>query len=77
MKTKKDRAQAAVRALTNLAHDEQDRDAAAGLYFWAGVLQGYADNAGYLSADRIDETIDLALEKVDGLIHAYYKEIEK
>lgn len=61
--------------MRNLAHDEQDRDAAGGLYFWAGVLQGYADNAGYLSAERIDETIDLALEKVDGFITAWYKEL--
>lgn len=75
MKTKRARAQAATRAMTNLAHDEQDRDVAGGLYFWAGVLQGYVDNAGYLSSERIDSTIDLALEKVDGFITAYYKEL--
>lgn len=75
MKTKKARAEAAAEAMLNMAQAEEERDAAGGLFFWAGLLRGYANNAGYLSSAQIDTVIDEALESVDGFIHAYYKEL--
>ena len=72
MSTKRDRAEAAVRAMTRLSDEAQP---SSGLYFSVGLLQGYAENSGYLPAARIDKIIQEANERVVGFMAAYEQEL--
>ena len=72
MNTKRDRAEAAVRAMTRLSEEAHP---SSGLYFSVGLLQGYAENSGYLPAARIDKIIQEASGRLDGFMAAYEQEL--